>query len=90
MLSDLMADTDNTRLVREKSSSSLRSHSVIDTSSTTARTVFYTDERPIAASSPGSLKNEGFFLKTLLLRLECHETATCRPPLTMTQRSPRL
>lgn len=56
----------------------------------TVRTVFYTDERLITASSPGSLMSAGFFLKTLLLRPECHETATCHPPLTMTLRSPRL
>lgn len=74
----------------KKCKSSLPSHSVIDTSSTTARTVFYTDEHLIRASSPGSWRNAGFSLKTLLLRPECHETAACLLPLTRTQRSPRL
>lgn len=75
---------------RKHCKSSLPSRNATDTSSTTARTVFYTDERLTKASSPGSWKSVGFFLKTLLLRPGYRETATCRPPLTMTPRSPRL
>lgn len=69
---------------------SLPSHSVAGTSAMTARTVFYTDGRLTAASSPGSWTNAGFFLETLQLRHGCRETAACRRPLTRTLRFPHL